>query len=258
MSENNLNNAAQDSKPSPIDIALVRWTKWVGVFTALLVICSGISDYFIFQQLKEMKSSGVQLDKQIEINNKLVGSNIQLSIAAASQVDAMKSIAEASKIQANAIKKSNEIANNMLEVTNRPYVNVTRVVIDSLEVNQPFKIKPIYSNSGKTPARNLRFQSGWQPNDNFDILKDTAVSKGGTQTILPNGVEHYMYVEPIPAQAMTKEMVAGLLNGSIKARFVGRIDYLDAFNKPHVTAFCKYFDSTIKEFIDCATGNTEP
>lgn len=257
MSEGNLSNTGQGSKPSPIDEALVRWTMWVGVFTALLVICSGFSDYFIFQQLGEMKSTGVQLDKQIEANNKLVEANTQLSIAAASQVDAMKSIAEASKIQANAIKKSNEIANNILEVTNRPYVNITQVDIVSLGVNQPFEIRPIYSNSGKTPARNLRLQGGWKPNDSFDIMKNSAVSTGGTQTVLPYEGKGYMYIEPIPAQVMTKEIVAGLSNGSIKASVVGRIDYLDAFNKHHVTAFCQYFDYTIKKFIDCASGNTE-
>jgi hypothetical protein len=36
--------------PDKLDRDMVRWTRWVAVFTFLLVVVSGISDYFIWRQ----------------------------------------------------------------------------------------------------------------------------------------------------------------------------------------------------------------
>lgn len=139
-------------------------------------------------------------------------------------------------------------------IQQRAWVGVSQVELDREPVDgETIAVRVTVVNEGASPATDVISKSNLSilaapPYDNWDLLKDAPRS-----LILPDaagaGVNKSLVVSP--------GTTAAYRAGHLRIWVTGRINYSDAFGKPHWTTFCFSHapNQNLQLFSMCETGN---
>ena len=132
---------------------------------------------------------------------------------------------------------------------------IETVTATPLVANQPFTLKAVIRNSGRSPALNVRAFVYTA----VRAVKDTpdphiAECNSCAQTvILPNAV--FNYDLSVGIDVLTQEKVDHIKSGSEVILLLGRIDYSDAVAVEHATTVCMTYVPKPVSFSTRAHGN---
>jgi hypothetical protein len=236
---------APNHEKSAADKAVERTataTVWIALFTVVLAIVGAITLY-------EVIAGGTDTH--------------DLAVQAKNQADAAKTLALAAGTQA-------DVANQTMQVDQRPWMNITvgrAAMIDGRPISIPARIV----NSGKTPAFNVQgfavvnlLSGNAQPDFNYGSGVHPKYSFG-TGTAIPNVANDQQlpvlptYVprsKPINPILATSEIRAGIQDGTLYIAVYGRITYADIFGTDHWINFCSYTQRDGAAISEKATADT--
>jgi hypothetical protein len=210
--------------------AIGRWTRIVGVFTALLFIATVGSVVVLWKtdntfneqltvmdgQLKEMKSTGRQTDDLIAINKKL---------------------ADAAQVQADTTRDIVVHSDRNIETQLRAYLSIEQFVTTKLYTPEKvlgYDFRAIWKNVGQTPAKIIDTLIGraWKdPNDDspqvvFDEFPKRTASLAVT---VGSTIGH-----PTGRMTVTIDEMASILNKTKRYFLLTKINYSDIFDASRI------------------------
>jgi hypothetical protein len=159
-------------------------TKWIAVFTLVIVLANVGTLYILKRQLDEMAGSGKQTDsliclyrKQLEQLTRQAGDTHELAVQAKNQADRTKDVADRTRDEAKQAKRSADISDKALEANvesfledQRPWVGIQAIQCDGCATGPPAQnqdsrsisvtvtnLTAVLENTGKTPALQVKF-----------------------------------------------------------------------------------------------------
>ena len=157
---------------------------------------------------------------------------------------------------ADAATQANEIANQVLAATNRPWIGIDTVDAAAPQPNQPLTLEVRVRNSGRSPSVDLQglFLVYISPIDSPPALLSEPCTTCVRSVLLPNGVTTYKL--SVRDAVMTPDEVGRIRDGKDTMWIVGRLDYRDAEGESHATKSCLFYRTTgIASFSACNEGN---
>jgi hypothetical protein len=201
---------------------------------AIVVLTGGIVA-LAFMQWLEMHNGGKQTDRIIVADERLAG--------------AMETTVKQSS-------KAFEATTNQAILGERAWLTaVPEIHGNSFAMNQPFDVRIVVKNLGKTPALRVRGITNFSfaTKDSSGKFKLPIFDKGKEVVFVnlpPDGQMHYDHFFP----TVTREGYEGTMSGKIRVYFYGRIDYDDVFGTAHWLTFCNFYVSG-GEFVVCTQHN---
>jgi hypothetical protein len=247
---------------------------WATVIIAATTITYAVISYF---QLRSMKETGADTHDfagaaQTQANAAQTQANSAQFTALASVMQAMQAVrfADAAKTSADStvrIAKYNARAVRLTQNDLRARMGVSEVVGFKLAAGSPLEGTAIITNTGKTPALNVRTRTEFQygvmdgappqfPNPNIKSL-DTL---SPTITVVQAGQQQHASVrDNVP---ITQEVFDGIKSGKTRLLFRVLITYDDVFTPTSGgqvgrlrTEYCAYYAPRLDALFDCEFGN---
>ncbi len=205
------------------------------VLTSVLVAFGTIfyasaAGYQVWLLVESGRHSDEQLGRVIDNANWLARS-----------ADAAEKQLEQSILQESSNAKSTiGAAQEQMRLDQRAWVGATAINVVAVE-GQPLRFDILYTNSGKTIAREVSEQSNWK----VAWTKDKFVA-----TYPPGGPQSYGVLQPGAHVTSTAKVdytlnnatLSGIKNGTVRAYVYGFLTYVDVFHRKHFSKFCGYVD----------------
>ena len=200
---------------------LAKFTAALVAFTAALVITSAVSDYFIYRQWTEMKSSSEQVERAIAASNRLADLNKGMLVTAA-----------------------------------RPKLTTRQMQLRILRSVEPKGIllstRHVWANTGGLPAYIVEMNTtALTPDGDLDPIPDysTGLTSSENDTKLKAGqfmVSNGGLRTPI-SDELLKEIESG--TGPHRLVVIGYVKYKDDAGTVRQTAFARTYDPRTKRFV---------
>jgi hypothetical protein len=236
--------------------ATLRWAK-------VAVFLSALAALFVCLQWYEMHQGGIDTHALAEATKDAAG-------AASDQADAAQQFSDTAEdingrmqdavdqLQAAAenAKSSIRATQDAMRLDQRAWV-ILRGIEGDLKFNQPWLLSVYFTNTGRTPAKNVRLFCRAVP-----VVSETEVdftwSASGTEhptLIAPNDANSFCGLTPLTIPTVTQE-VLDIFSTRKKIEVVyGTVVYDDIFRKQHWLTFCRSMHPDGKEWDACASHN---
>jgi hypothetical protein len=226
-------------------------------------IIIGIVTGLIFAgQLYVMISGGTQTDKLVDY------SKVQAN-AASDQADAAQQFSDTAEDinerMSEAVKQLEEAANNAkssigatqsaMRLDQRAWV-VWKAISGVPTLDKPWRIDTYLTNTGKTPAKNVKVFCRAQPaTDETKVNFGAAVFETRATLIAPNDFNTFCSLNPMTIPKVTQE-VLDTFSTKTKVEFVyGFVTYDDIFGQKHWLSFCRSMEPDGQAWNACSTHN---
>jgi hypothetical protein len=222
--------------PPPHPQTLTVRTPWLGTFTVLVAVLGLIGAALLGWQLYLLKG---QMD------------GLRAAVAQSGKV------ADAASRLSDTATQANEIANQALAGSTRPWIGVDTVEAGGIQAGQPLAIEVRVRNSGRTPSTDVQglFLVYISPIDSPPALLTDQCSSCVRSVMLPNGTVSYKL--SVRDNVMTADEVRRIKEGKDTMWIVGRLDYHDGEGEMRTTRSCLYYrTSGIASFTACSDGNS--
>jgi hypothetical protein len=202
--------------------------------------------YVIHGQLKEMQGTSQQTDEIIAAERRIADAaqtNVTqgkeaLDQSLAASQNSLNANIEASRLEQRAWVGPTEITNSEITIGTKPVFTV------------------IIQNTGKTPAFKFHTILVRKPRlkeHKFTPTYDMAVEGPNT---LGNILPGMRAIIKIPwSTEITADSLEHLKTGKVIINVNGKINYLDAFGRPHYSTFCTELDKNLTSMKGCETYN---
>jgi hypothetical protein len=157
----------------------------------------------------------------------------------------------------DAATQANEIANQALVNSSRPWIGVDTVETGPVMAGQPLDIEVRVRNSGRTPSTDMQglFLVYILPVSRPPSLLRHPCRSCLRSVVLPNGIVTYKL--SVRSTVMTADEAQRIKAGTDTMWIVGRLDYNDGDGEPHTTQSCLYYRaSAAAGFTTCDEGNS--
>lgn len=184
----------------------------------------------------------------------LAAANVGLLWVTKEVAESTRDAAAAANSQAQVTKISIEATVQQYRLDQRAWMGVEDVA-GTANVGEYFAVVIHTKNTGKTPARNVKFDGKLTPRQSMpDASLDCVLTqKSSTRTVVaPNAFDSI----PIRADIwgkLTKDAIQNL--GTKRIYIHGCMLYDDIFTQRHWLTLCSYWRDDIKAFAYCDTGN---
>jgi hypothetical protein len=222
--------------------------RLIVLLTAGIFLVAALTAYIFLRQadlmegqLEEMKGAGNQTERLIMLSQGQLIAAAKFAGSAHVIADTMQSTEQDLQRMATASEGSIRSAQEALRLDQRAWMGISQPTLSA----NPGQVLVVIKNYGKSPAKNveafihLEIDRREMPfvckigktNDKSDI-HGMSVMVPGEPSTLQTDPRHSAIPPPI---------LTDLGNGTLEARFSGRIDYQDVFDRPHYTTFCQVF-----------------
>jgi hypothetical protein len=174
------------------------------------------------------------MSQSLDQTRNLVGQNERIVGAMQGQLAAMQS-------QEKATRESLDETLKAVRYSEAAYIAITDASLIQFGGNKVTVCRMFYSNTGNTPAYNVRVyghMSLWDrpliPKDH-EKLKDIGPAESSQHIIAPNGVRDHVISTMTPLSASNLQFIQ---NGSHRFYIWGIITYEDIFRRERWTTFC--------------------
>ncbi len=235
---------------SAFERSMIRLTR-AGVVIGLITL-------FIFGgQLYEMIEGGTQTDKLVNASQSIRDA---LNLSNAQNQGALKDTLTQNRQAMNA---SNAQSKAALDATIQSAHLDQRawVVVKGIEgvpqLDQPWDIHVVFTNTGKTPAKNVRMSCKAEHKKSIDDFVFKEASRVQQTTLIAPNQEPYCDL-PMTTRALpkiTKDVLDTLGRKNLIVAVFGSVTYEDVFRRPHWLTFCRLMQPDGKAWDDCKTGN---
>jgi len=223
-----------------------RSTGWMAFFTLITALGAGAAAYLFWQQLNQIQALADRIQRDAAASKRTME---DLSELIDQGIDATNK-------QTTAIQKLAEVATSGELASNRPWVGVDSVVpTRALVVNQPYGLRVVIRNGGRSPALAVRtvLNTTVRPTGDIALPSVDECTNCARPVVLPNGTLSYEVT--IDGNVLTKDITDQLNGGTDTILVFGRIDYTDSTAKAHLTTVCMKYDPSSAFFDACAQGN---
>lgn len=231
------NGAANQQNSDGVDhqFNLVRWTRSLTIFTAVLALASIGS---LVVAIYQLRAANGQLDAMQQQLKSMDDSSRQVE----------RSIQQFTR-QADAATDANAISKQALALLDRPWMGVS-LQAPSPTIGQGLNIGVIVSNLGRSPAMNEYGQSEWGIVTDYSQLNPiNACLECARQTFFPTATAN-SYIS-IPKDNFTFENMNKIFRGELTLFIREQLFYEDINKSMHKTTFCAYFDYVTKMYSSC-------
>lgn len=245
---------------SGFERSMIRLTT-AGIIIAIL---TGI---VFLGQLYEMISGGTQTDKLVDYAKTQAQAADEIAQASDDFTDSAKWMEEHAKDAADAMQDSVDTASENTKTIIKNAQNTTRLdqrawvvwkgVEGTPELDKTWVVKTYFTNSGKTPAKNVRVNCALIPAKEESELdfNRTAQSEPKPTIIAPNDPTTYCPLNPLTIEKVTKD-VLNIFASREKILFAyGFVTYNDIFGKEHWLTFCHAMEPDGKAWDACQGHN---
>jgi hypothetical protein len=124
------------------------------------------------------------------------------------------------------------------------------------ELDKPWTIRTHFTNSGRTPAKNVKVNCALRTAKADSALDFRVVQTDPTPTIIaPNDATTHCVLNPLTVEKVTQEALNVFSRKEIIIFIYGFVTYDDIFRKPHWVIFCHAMEPDGKSWIACKTHN---
>jgi hypothetical protein len=211
-------------------------SPWLAVLSLAILVIGAVAGGLMAWQLNLLQTQVTALQSSVVQNGQVAGATQRL---------------------ADAATQANEIANQALVTTTRPWVGVETVEAGPIQSNLPLNIEVRVRNSGRTPSDDVQglFLVYISPIDAPPALLSDPCTSCVRSVVLPNGVVTYKL--SVRENVMTPDEVQRIKEGRDTMWIVGRLDYHDAEGEGHTTRSCLFYrTSGLVAFSACSDGNS--
>ncbi|HEX4113668.1 MAG TPA: hypothetical protein VH020_14140 [Stellaceae bacterium] len=222
--------------PEPAPLAVTVRSPGLTVMAVLIVLLGLIGAALLAWQLNLLQDQTRDLRAAIAQNGKVADAAGRLSDAAT---------------------QANEIANQSLVNTTRPWIGVDTVEAGTIQAGQSLTIEVRVRNSGRTASTDVQglFLVYISPIDNPPALLTKQCDSCVRSVLLPNGTVSYKL--SVRDNVMSAGEVERIKAGKDTMWIVGRLDYRDGEGELHTTRSCLYYRTGgIPSFTACSDGNS--
>jgi hypothetical protein len=227
------------------------------------LIVTIVTGVIFLGQLYEMISGGTQTDKLVNY------SKVQAN-AASDQADAAQQFSDTSEDINNrisdAVDQLQDAASNAkagiqatqdaMRLDQRAWVGV-KGMEGTPQLNQPWQPHVVFTNTGRTPAKNVRMWCTLEPEYLGTPFKFTKSALGNQRTLIVPNQEPYCQMEATPAAKMDQPTLDSLNSGKLAVAVYGLVTYDDVFGDSHWLTFCKVIHTDGKAWDDCPEGGND-
>jgi hypothetical protein len=242
------------------------WKKWRGrekaKFTDKVIGWATVVIAFMaFLQWREMVGTGRQTDRIIDAANQiksaLITANQQNTDAVNRTLAESQAIADGNSKLAN---KSLTATINASKLDQRAWI-VVKGIEGVPQLDQPWELHEWFTNTGKTPAKNVKLSCNIIPVANVDDItfKQLAALPEQPTLIAPNA-QSYCLLQPMKVPKVTQDILDALKQKPLVS--YGSVTYEDVFHGKHWLTYCEIMNTDGKSWNDCKshndTGDGEP
>jgi hypothetical protein len=247
----------------------------IAVFTLALVVCAVFQVLIMYAQTRIMTDSGKQTDKLIQASERNAVAAQRFAESAESINDGMKKAAQTLDIQASLLDKARLSSEKSFQKTldetkenyrleRRAWIAIEDFELISFEPGSNPEARVIFSNSGKTPALNVKaiFLGGTVlPRDANQSQINSIVSK--VTNAVPNlplpivGPLGHVVMHPRDDRPLPQKAYDMVKSRDYDMYFMGRLEYDDVSAHHQWLTICMkvQYIGTKTDLRYCSTGN---
>lgn len=246
---------ATQQQLSDVEKQMTSFEKATLGWAKIAVLLSALAAAFVSAQWYEMRKGGKDTRALAQAADTQAKKMADMSTAADKIREAAQNLVIQDQRIADNAKASIQATQEVMRLDQRAWV-VWKAIEGVPELDKTWTLKAYFTNSGKTPAKNVRVNCSLTPAKDESTLDFNKLAPVRNPAIIaPNDPTTYCELNPLKINKINQDVLNIFSSKEATLFFYGFVTYNDIFGKEHWVTFCHAMAPDGKSWNVCGVNN---